>query len=175
MSPFEEELNIGPERSTVPSIPLLATTGEAYEDGMDDEQWFHHIATFDDTESRIRLNTVSRFAETLNGTRPYWVGCRQGLEAYITNLGSIAISAADLHMSRLKADLNNFQASPVVSLRQCFLAVRALARAQGTCRQYNPEVSKGQGVQTRDSSTREPRPQTSHNAILDKFYWGHDV
>ena len=61
----------------------------------------------DDTpESRALLNSIVRYSGSLRGTRAFWNGRRQQLEAYVHGLGCpgtfLTFSAADLHWDSLQ-------------------------------------------------------------------------
>jgi hypothetical protein len=56
-------------------------------------------------ESEALLNSITRFSGSMRGTRPFWVGRRQQLDAFVKNLNSlhlfVTLSAADHHWDDL--------------------------------------------------------------------------
>ncbi|KAH0826840.1 hypothetical protein AYO21_07253 [Fonsecaea monophora] len=71
-------------------------------------------AAFDDNtaEAQALLNSITRHADSLRGTRPFWAGRRRQLEAFVKNLGSphlfVTLSAADYHWHDLMKHLPEF-------------------------------------------------------------------
>ncbi|KAF5128359.1 ATP-dependent DNA helicase pif1 [Metarhizium anisopliae] len=69
------------------------------------EQLIQALEHSEDPEAQVLINSITRHAVSIRGTRPFWNRKRQDLEAYAYNLGCpgafITFSPADLHWRSL--------------------------------------------------------------------------
>ncbi|KAJ2965409.1 hypothetical protein NQ176_g10632 [Zarea fungicola] len=74
-------------------------------DPLTREQLMEALERSEDPEAQALINSITRHAVSIRGTRPFWNRKRQGLEAYAHNLGCpgafITFSPADLHWRSL--------------------------------------------------------------------------
>ncbi|CAH0028647.1 unnamed protein product [Clonostachys rhizophaga] len=67
----------------------------------------------DTPESATLLKSIVRYSGSIRGTRPFWIGKRQGLEAMVRGLGCpgtfMTFSAADVHWDSLHRHMPNYE------------------------------------------------------------------
>ncbi|OAQ57415.2 ATP-dependent DNA helicase PIF1 [Pochonia chlamydosporia 170] len=77
------------------------------------EQLIQALEHSDDPEAQALINSITRHAVSIRGTRPFWNRKRQDLEAYAYNLGCpgafITFSPADLHWRSLYQHMPQYE------------------------------------------------------------------
>ncbi|KAF5133799.1 ATP-dependent DNA helicase PIF1 [Metarhizium anisopliae] len=77
------------------------------------EQLIQALEHSDDPEAQALINSITRHAVSIRGTRPFWNRKRQDLEAYAYNLGCpgafITFSPADLHWRSLYQHMPRYE------------------------------------------------------------------
>ncbi|EXU94986.1 PIF1-like helicase [Metarhizium robertsii] len=77
------------------------------------EQLIQALEHSEDPEAQVLINSITRHAVSIRGTRPFWNRKRQDLEAYAYNLGCpgafITFSPADLHWRSLYQHMPRYE------------------------------------------------------------------